>query len=59
MVGGQAIGRFAGYIGLFIGAMWRRDSIPGIRTNWPLIARAGSAYPGTYRKLGELIGLKA
>ena len=59
VVGGQAIGRFADFIGLFIGAMWRRDSIPGIRTNWPLIARAGSAYPWTYRRLGELIGLKA
>jgi NADH oxidase (H2O2-forming) len=59
VVGGQAIGRFAGFIGLFIGAMWRKDPIPGIRENWPLIARAGSADPWTYRKLGELIGLKA
>ena len=59
MVGGQAIGRFADFIGLFIGAMWRKDRIPSIRANWPLIARAGSASPWTYRKLGELIGLKA
>ena len=36
-----------------------QDNIPGIRANWPLIARAGSAYLWTYRKLGELIGLKA
>jgi len=59
VVGGQAIGRFADFIGLFIGAMWRKDNIPGIRENWPLIVRAGSAYPWTFRKLGELIGLKA
>jgi NADH oxidase (H2O2-forming) len=59
VVGGQAIGRFGDFIGLFIGAMWRRDPIPGIRTNWPLITRRGSTYPWTYRKLGELIGLKS
>ena len=59
VVGGQAIGRFADFIGLFIGAMWRKDSIPGIRANWPLIAHAGSAYPWTYRKMGELMGLKS
>jgi NADH oxidase (H2O2-forming) len=59
VVGGQAIGRFADFIGLFIGAMWRKDSIPGIRANWPLIAHAGSAYPWTYRKIGELMGLKS
>lgn len=59
MVGGQAIGRFADDIGFFIGAMWRKERIPGIRTNWPRIARSRSAYPWTYRKLGELIGLKA
>jgi hypothetical protein len=59
VVGGQAIGRLADYIGLFIGAMWRRDCIPAIRENWRLIARKGSSYPWTYRKLGELIGLKS
>lgn len=59
VVGGQAIGKFADYIGLFIGAIWRKDSIPAIRENWPRIARKGSSYPWTYRKLGELIGLKS
>ena len=59
VVGGQAIGRLADYIGLFIGAMWREDSIPAIRENWALIARKGSCYPWTYRKLGELMGLKS
>jgi hypothetical protein len=45
VVGGQAIGRLADYIGLFIGAMWRKDCIPAIRENWPLIARK-VIYPG-------------
>jgi hypothetical protein len=57
VVGRQAIGRVAYSMGLFIAAMWRKDSIPRIRANWPLIARAGSAGPWTYRKLGELIGI--
>jgi hypothetical protein len=39
--------------------MWRKDPIPGIRANWPLISRKDSPYPWTYRKLGELIGLKS
>jgi hypothetical protein len=59
VVGGQAIGRFADFIGLFIGAMRCKHHTPGIRENCPIIARAGSAWPWTYRKLGELIGLKA
>jgi NADH oxidase (H2O2-forming) len=59
VVGGQAIGRFGDFIGLFIGAMWRKDRLPSIRENWPLIARQGSSAPWTYRKLGELIGLKS
>lgn len=57
VVGGQAIGRFGDFIGLFIGAMWRRDPLPVIRTNWRRIARASSTFPWTYRMLGELIGL--
>jgi NADH oxidase (H2O2-forming) len=59
VVGGQAIGKFADFIGLFMGAMWRKDAIPGIRQNWPRIARSGSITPWTIRKLGELIGLKS
>jgi len=58
VVGGQAIGKFADFIGLFMGAMWRKDAIPAIRSNWPLITRPGAPYPWTYRKIGELIGLK-
>lgn len=59
MVGGQAIGKFADFIGLFMGAMWRKDAIPGIRQNWPRIAWSGSITPWPPRKLGELIGLKS
>jgi len=59
VAGGQTIGKFADSIGLFMGAMWRKDAIPSIRQNWPLIARSGSIYPWTTRKLGELIGLKS
>ena len=58
-MGRQAIGKFADFIGLFMGAMGRKDAIPGIRQNWPLIARSGSITPWTTRKLGELIGLKS
>jgi hypothetical protein len=59
VVGGQAIEKFADFIGLFMGAMWCKESIPNIRQNWPLIARSGSISPWTTRKLGELIGLKS
>jgi NADH oxidase (H2O2-forming) len=59
VVGGQAIGKFADFIGLFMGAMWRKDNIPAIRQNWPLISRPGAPYPWTFRKIGELIGLKS
>jgi NADH oxidase (H2O2-forming) len=59
VVGGQAIGRFGDFIGLFIGAMWRKDDIPSIRSNWRHIARKDSSYPWTTRKLGEWIGLKS
>jgi len=58
-MGRQAIGKFADFIGFFMGAMWRQDAIPSIRQNWPFIARSGSITPWTTRKLGELIGLKS
>jgi len=45
VVGGQAIGTFADFIGLFMGAMWRKDAIPSLRQNWPLIARSGKDHP--------------
>ncbi len=59
MAGGQAIGKFADWIGLFMSAMWRKESLPFIRENWPVITRPGSNHPWTTRKLGELIGLKS
>ncbi len=57
VVGGQAIGRYADAIGLFMGAMWRKDDFNELRKNWAKIARAGSPYPWIYRKIGQLIGL--
>jgi NADH oxidase (H2O2-forming) len=59
VVGGQAIGSFADSIGLFMGAMWRKDDINALRENWGKIIQAGSRYPWIYRKLGYLIGLGA
>ncbi len=57
VAGAQAIGRYADWIGLFMGAMWRKESLPAIRENWPAILRPGSPHPWTTRKIGELIGL--
>jgi NADH oxidase (H2O2-forming) len=57
VVGGQAIGRYADAIGLFMGAMWRKDDFNDLRKNWARIARPGSSYPWIYRKIGQLIGL--
>jgi hypothetical protein len=56
---GLVVGGFADFIGLFIGAMWRKNSIAGLRANWPHIHRPGSAHPCIFRKIGELIGLKS
>jgi len=55
----QPAGVPSGVIPLFMGAMWRKEAIPSIRQDWPLIARSGSITPWTTRKLGELIGLKS
>ncbi len=57
IAGAQAIGRFADHLGLFMGAMWRKDDINLIRKKWPKIMQKGSSYPWTYRKIGFLIGL--
>jgi hypothetical protein len=60
VVGGQAIGRFADGIGLYIGAMWRKGHIPGIRANWPPDRAGRLRLPlDLPRQPGELIGLKA
>jgi NADH oxidase (H2O2-forming) len=59
VVGGQAIGDFADSIGIFMGAMWRKDDFNVLRENWIKIIQAGSVYPWTYRKMGYLIGLGA
>ena len=57
VVGGQAIGGFADSIGLFMGAMWRRDDLNELRQTWERISRLDSPSPWVYRKLGRLIGL--
>ncbi len=59
VVGGQAIGRFADFIGLWMGAMWRRDNLDDLRRNWDRIARRDSVFPWTHRKIGEMMGLDA
>jgi len=57
VVGGQAIGEYADSIGLFMGAMWRRDDFNGLREKWQQVCRIDSPSPWVYRKLGRLIGL--
>lgn len=57
VVGGQAIGRFADSIGLFMGAMWRKDDINKLRENWDKVLLPKSPYPWIYRKMGVLMGL--
>jgi NADH oxidase (H2O2-forming) len=57
VVGGQAIGRFADSIGLFMGAMWRKDDINKLRENWDKVLLPKSPYPWIYRKMGALMGL--
>jgi len=39
--------------------MWRKNSIAGLRANWPHIHLPGSAHPWIFREIGELIGLKS
>jgi NADH oxidase (H2O2-forming) len=58
VAGAQAIGRYADWIGLFMSAMWRKESLPRLREDWPAVIRPGSPHPWTTRKLGELIGLR-
>ena len=59
VVGGQAVGAFADSIGLFMGAMWRRDDLNELRRVWQQVTRLDSPSPWVYRKLGRLIGLSA
>jgi NADH oxidase (H2O2-forming) len=55
--GGQAIGEFADWINLFMGAMARNEDFNILRSEWSKIAAISSPYPWQFRKMGQLIGL--
>jgi NADH oxidase (H2O2-forming) len=59
IIGGQAIGRCADNIGIFMGAMWRGDDINELRKEWKKVVHIESVYPWIYRRMGLLIGLSA
>ena len=57
IIGGQAIGDIANYMGFLIGAMWRKDNINDLKREWKNIVDINSRYPWIYRKIGQIIGL--
>ena len=57
IIGAQAIGRFADFMGVLMGAMWREDDIDMLKRDWANIGRIDSRYPWQYRRLGHLLGL--
>lgn len=59
VIGGQAIGRYADYTGLFMGFMWRKDDVRELMANWGKIASVVTPYPWQFREFGRLIGLSA
>jgi NADH oxidase (H2O2-forming) len=56
VLGGQAVGRYADSIGLFIGAMWRKDDMDRLRGKWNKIPKSGAACSWPLIRLGQLIG---
>lgn len=42
VIGGQAIGRYADAAGLLIGAMWRKDDMDRLRSNWRQLPSSGA-----------------
>ena len=56
VLGGQAVGRYADSIGLFIGAMWRRDDMDRLRERWDKIPLEGVAHAWQMIRMGELAG---
>jgi NADH oxidase (H2O2-forming) len=56
VLGGQAVGKYADSIGLFIGAMWRKDDMDRLRGKWDKIPPSGAAYSWPLIRLGQLIG---
>lgn len=57
IVGGQAIGGLADYIGFFLSAMRRRDDFSHLRKSWPGLRKAKSYQSWHKRLMGEVIGL--
>jgi len=56
IVGGQAVGEVARYLGLLIGAMWRGDRVSRLREQWDAICALQTPWPPMYRTLGRLLG---
>jgi NADH oxidase (H2O2-forming) len=55
VVGGQAIGSYADEIGLFIGAMWRKDDINCLRNKFNQMTSSGAAHSWPMVRLGQLL----
>jgi NADH oxidase (H2O2-forming) len=56
VVGAQAIGKYADDIGQLIGAMWRKDDINLLRSQWESIAKTDSIYKLPQISLGQIFG---
>jgi NADH oxidase (H2O2-forming) len=51
--GAQAIGKFADYAGILLGAMWRHVDLSKI--SWDKVYQINSSYPWVYRMLGQYV----
>jgi NADH oxidase (H2O2-forming) len=55
VIGGQAIGSYADEIGLFIGAMWRKDDVNRVRSKLIQMTPSGVAHSWPMVRLGHLL----
>jgi NADH oxidase (H2O2-forming) len=55
VIGGQAIGSYADEIGLFIGAMWRKDDMNRVRGKWNQMTPLGVVHSWPLVRLGRLL----
>jgi len=55
VIGGQAIGSYADEIGLFIGAMWRKDDMNRVRSKLIQMTPSGVAHSWPVVRLGHLL----
>lgn len=55
VLGGQAIGKYADDIGLFIGAMWRKDDMHRLMSSLSQMAPSAVAYSWPRVRLGHLL----